>query len=200
MSAPVRRIIIPARGRGRERMTSVSACCARCGPVATALFGAPVLTGRTTLTADIAGTGRTPTEVLRGLSGKATLTMAEGGRLGLDAKALRGMAKAAETHGWGPLAKGQTSLDRMEVRARIQDGEIVTESVRAFSGASVLAASGRVDMLERNLDLQLSLQPNVPAGTAPKPAEQAVTDAISVRGSWNGPLVRGVDGSPPPVH
>ena len=88
------------------------------GSAGTTLFGANVITGRATLSIDVAAAGQTPAELLRGVSGKAALTMAEGGRVGLDIKALRTAAtKAGGAPGWGALAKGQTSLEQVEARA-----------------------------------------------------------------------------------
>ena len=76
------------------------------GPAGAALFGATVLTGRSTLSVDVEGAGQTPAEVLRRLSGKAALTMAEGGRVGLDIKALRTAAKANGAAGLGAAGQG----------------------------------------------------------------------------------------------
>ena len=81
--------------------------------------------------------------------------MAEGGRVALDIKALRTAAKADGPPGWGLLAKGQTSLEQVEARALIRDGVLITETVQARSGAVGVAASGRVDLAERTLDLHL---------------------------------------------
>src|SRR5581483_8698208 len=58
------------------------------GAAATTLFGSPLLTGRSTLSVEVAGSGQTPAELLRTLSGKAALTMADGARMALDMKAL----------------------------------------------------------------------------------------------------------------
>ena len=123
------------------------------GPAGAALFGSPVLTGRSTLSVDIDGAGQTPAEVVRRLSGKANLTMPEGGRVAMDMKALRTAAKANGPPGWGLLAKGQTVLELVEARAFIRNGVLSTEMVQARSGAGGIAASGRVDLAERTLDL-----------------------------------------------
>ena len=133
------------------------------GTAGAALFGATVLTGRSTLSLDVAAAGQTPAEILRGLSGKAALTMAEGGRVGARRQgAAYAAAKASGAPGWGALAKGQTSLEQVEARALIRDGVLITETVQARSGSSGSAASGRVDLAERTLDLHLAVKPNVP--------------------------------------
>jgi len=161
------------------------------GAAGAALFGAPVLTGRSTLSLDLAATGQTPADIVRRLSGKVTFTMAEGGRLGLDIKALRAAAKADGPPGWGPLAKGHTGLEQVEARALVRDGVLITEKVEARSGAVGVAASGRVDLAERTLDLHLSVKPNAPADRPLKPTDLAATEAVRVRGFWQEPFVRG---------
>jgi AsmA protein len=166
------------------------------GPAGTALFGATVLTGRSTLSLDLAAAGQTPAEIVRGLSGKVALTMAEGARVGLDIKALRAAAKADGPPGWGLLAKGQTGLEQIEARALIRDGVLITETVQARSGAVGVTASGRVDLAERTLDLHLSVKPNVPADKPLKPADMAGAEAVTVRGFWQGPFVRGHEPGP----
>ena len=166
------------------------------GPAGAALFGATVLTGRSTLSLDLAAAGQTPAEIVRGLSGKAALSMAEGGRVGLDIKALRAAAKADGPPGWGLLAKGQTGLEQIEARALIRDGVLITETVQARSGTVGVTASGRVDLAERTLDLHLSVKPNVPADKPLKPADMAGAEAVTVRGFWQEPFVRGHEPGP----
>jgi AsmA protein len=160
------------------------------GATGTALFGAPVLTGRSTLSMDVRGAGQTPAELLRTLSGKAALTMAEGARVALDMKALRAAAKPDAPPGWGLLAKGQTSLEQVEARALIRDGAVVTEAVHARSGAAGVATSGRIDLVERTLDLRLYMKPSVPADRALKLADVVGADTVTVRGPWREPFVR----------
>ena len=167
------------------------------GPAGTALFEATVLTGRSTLSLDLAAAGQTPAEIVRGLSGKVALTMAEGGRVGLDIKALRAAAKADGPPGWGLLAKGQTGLEQIDARAFVRDGVLITELVQARSGGAVgVTASGRVDLAERTLDLYLSVKPNVPADKPLKPADMAGAEAVTVRGFWQAPFVRGHEPGP----
>ena len=61
-----------------------------------------LLNGRSTLSLDLSSAGQTPAEVLRGLSGKAALIMAEGARLALDLKALRAAKSGTPPIGTSP--------------------------------------------------------------------------------------------------
>ncbi|KAB2913440.1 MAG: AsmA family protein [Hyphomicrobiaceae bacterium] len=163
------------------------------GRAAAAMFGTTALSGRSTLAVDVAGSGQTPTEILRHLSGKATLTMPEGGRIGLDLKGLRGAAKTGEGAAWTMMSKGQTNLEQVEARAHIQDGVLITEAVQARVGSAGVGASGRVDLVEGTLNLDLLMKPEVPADRPLKAVDLLGGDAVRVTGTWRQPLVQGVE-------
>lgn len=156
----------------------------------TLLFGTPVLSGRPSLIVEVAGTGQTPAQVLRSLSGKATLGLADGGRLPLDLKALRNAGRAENGTGWGVLGKGQTSLEQVEARMLLRDGVLIADSVHARSGGAGIAATGRVDLLERTFDLRLAIKNNAPADRPLKGSDMLGADAVTVRGPWADPFVR----------
>lgn len=166
------------------------------GAAGASLFGAPVLTGRSTLFVDVAGAGQTPAQLLRQLSGRVALSMPDGGKLPLDLKAVRVAAKADGPPGWGQIGKGQIGLDQVEAKALIKDGVLVTETVLARSGAVGLAAVGRVDLAEQTLDLRLLMKPNVPTDRPLKPADVIDGEAVALRGSWHSPFVRGGEDAP----
>ncbi|MBO0741507.1 MAG: hypothetical protein J2P51_08770, partial [Hyphomicrobiaceae bacterium] len=178
--------IVP-RYAARGRAENVDA-----GSAASFLFGSAILTGRATLALEIEAAGQTPAELMRRLSGKATLNMPEG-RLAIDVKALRTAAKSNSPPGWAPLAKGLTNLELVEARALIRNGVLMTEQVQARSGAMGLAASGRVDLSERTLDLNVLMKSNVPADRALKISDMAGGEGVTVRGPWSGPFVRDQD-------
>lgn len=163
------------------------------GRAAAAMFGTTALSGRSTFAVDVVGSGQTPTEILRHLSGKATLTMPEGGRIALDLKRLRGAAKASESVAWTMLSKGQTSLEQVEARTHIQDGVLITEAVQARVGSAGVGASGRVDLIEGTLNLDLFMKPEVPSDRPLKAVDLLGGDAVRVTGSWRDPLVQGVE-------
>ena len=168
---------------------------------ATAMWlGGTALTGRATLTADLTSTGYSPTEIIKRLSGKSSLTIADGGRLAIDLKALRDAAKTGETPGWGKLGKSQISVDQLEARALIIDGVAFAEAVQARSGTVGLAASGRFGLGDGNMELRLILKPNVPTDRPLKSADMTGGEVINLRGPWQEPVVRGEDtdfGLPP---
>ena len=158
------------------------------GPASTLLLGAASLTGRATLTVDLTSTGYSPPEIIKRLSGKAELTLPEGGRLALDLKALAGVAKSG-ARGWAQLAKSQTAVERLEARALIIDGVAFLEKMQAHSGSVALAGSGRFGLHDGNMDIRLTLKSNSPADQAPKVG----SDTVTLRGPWHEPAVRAED-------
>ena len=108
--------------------------------------------------------------------------MPEGGRVAMDMKALRTAAKANGPPGWGLLAKGQTNLELVEARALIRGGVLLTEMVQARSGAAGLAASGRVDLAERTLDLHAFHEAQRPHRPAAQGADMAGAEGVTMRG------------------
>jgi AsmA protein len=163
------------------------------GPAATALFGSPLLSGRTALSMELASSGQTPAELLRRLCGKSTLRVPEGGKLALDLKALHSAAKGGDALGAAALTKGQTSVEQFEVQTRIQDGVLVTETALARSGSSGLFASGEVDLAGRTMDLRLVAKANPPQDRPLLPADVTGGDTIALRGPWSAPSIEGLE-------
>jgi AsmA protein len=162
------------------------------GHAGAALLGSTVLNGRSTLSLDLSSAGQTPAEVLRSLSGKAALVMAEGGRLTFDLKAFLGAARpgSALASGWNALTKGQTTFDQVEAQTVIRDGVLIGDRVLARSGATGISATGRVDLVEGTLDMRVATKPNVAADKPLQPDDMLGAQAVKVQGPWQGPSVR----------
>src|SRR5262245_35189935 len=154
---------------------------------ATALAsGVPMLSGRSALKVELKAAGQTPAEVLRSLSGKIGLSLSESGKLGVDLRAMRAATDASLSP--GQLLKAATSIDTLEARASVVAGVVVGEQVQAKTAGLNLSAGGSADLLDRTLDLRLTLEP---AAAADKSPEVAAT-IFSVSGPWTDPLVRRV--------
>jgi AsmA protein len=159
------------------------------GPASALFLGGAALAGRATIALDLTSAGYTLHEIVGRLSGKTSLAMPKGGRLALDVKALREAAKAG-TRGWGKLAKSPTSVELMEARALIIGGVAFAEAVQARSGSLALAAWGRVGLEDGNMDLRLSLKPDVPADQPFKLTDMTGGETVTLRGPWYDPIVR----------
>jgi uncharacterized protein involved in outer membrane biogenesis len=162
---------------------------------ATALgLGSAPLTGRATLTADLTSIGYSPTEIIRRLSGKTSLSIAEGGRLSLDLKALRSAAAAGDTRDWVKLARSPINIDQLEARALIIDGVAFADVLQARSGTAGLGASGRLGLNDGNLELRLTVKQNVPTDRPLSSIDLVGGDVVYLRGPWQDPVAIADDG------
>jgi len=162
------------------------------GPATARLLGSPALTGRAGLTFDLTSTGYTLTELTRRLSGKAALSMPEGGRLALDLRAVRQAAKAGQ-RGWAALARSHTNVERLEARSLIIDGVAFAEDIQARAGDLALALAGRLGLVDGNMDARLVLKPGAPSDASQKPADAGASEVVTLRGPWPDPMLRADD-------
>jgi len=162
------------------------------GPATARLLGSPALTGRAGLTFDLTSTGYTLTELTRRLSGKAALSMPEGGRLALDLRAVRQAAKAGQ-RGWAALARSHTNVERLEARSLIIDGVAFAEDIQARAGDLALALAGRLGLVDGNMDARLVLKPGAPSDASQRPADASASEAVTLRGPWPDPMLRAED-------
>ncbi|HEU0059881.1 MAG TPA: AsmA-like C-terminal region-containing protein [Hyphomicrobiaceae bacterium] len=153
------------------------------GPATAMLTGLPLLSGRSLLKVELKTAGQTPAEVLRGLSGKVAISMAEGGKLGLDVRAIRTGAEPVASA--SQLVKSATSVDTLEARANLFDGLLVAEHVQARAGGLAFSANGSANLLDHTLDLRLSVEATDKSGPSPEGNAQ-----LSISGPWGEPALR----------
>ena len=156
--------------------------------------GLPALSGQASLEVDLTSTGASLSDIARRLSGKATLTMPEGGRMALDLEAVRAASKTG-TRGWSEIARSHTKLDRLEARVLIIDGVAFAEDVQAQAGDMALALTGRLGLVDGNMDTRLMLKANAPPDQPMKLTDAAI-ETLTLRGPWLKPDVRTDAGEP----
>jgi AsmA protein len=157
------------------------------GPACTRLLGTPALSGRATLALDLTSTGYTLNEIAKRLSGKASLSMPEGGRLALDLNAVHAAAKGG-TLGWAALAKSHTDVQRLEARALIIDGVAFAEEAQARAGDVALALAGRFGLVDGNMDARVIMKSNLPPDQPLKLTDTGA-ETMSLRGPWPDPAL-----------
>jgi len=142
------------------------------------------LQGRATISLDLAGGGAGAADVLANLSGKAGLTLNEGGRLGLDLRALLYTARRSDVTGWAAAGRGQTALEGLDARFQIQNGVATAEALTAKTGGVAINGSGWINIPARTLDLALQF-------ANPTPGERAgPEDRLTMTGNWADPAIR----------
>jgi AsmA protein len=162
------------------------------GPATAKLLGSPALTGRAGLMFDLTSTGYSLTELTRRLSGKAALSMPEGGRLALDLRAVRQAAKAGQ-RGWATVARSHTNVERLEARSLIIDGVAFAEDIQARAGDMALALAGRLGLVDGNMDARLVLKSGAPSDASQRSTDASASEAVILRGPWPDPMLRAED-------
>jgi len=150
----------------------------------TALLGHNAVQGLSTITADVAAAGKSVPDLLSALRGKVTLSLNEGGKLGIDVKSLLDAAQKGGVEGWEKATRGQTSVDGLEAKLRFDKGIVASELVEATAGDSLLRAIGTISLRSRQMDLRVLLDA-VPEATR----VDLPRDVLVFRGPWSAPSI-----------
>lgn len=151
------------------------------------------LLGRGNVVFEGTGTGSTLTELLRSLDGRGTFDLVDGGRLGLDIKALAHVAQSEAAVGWATAGKGNTPLSALDVRFALAKGSLRLEAVTARSGNATFLGTGWIDLNNQLIDVSI-------ATGAGNLSEVPVSnrEILRLHGPWLSPLV-GILQTPPAI-
>jgi uncharacterized protein involved in outer membrane biogenesis len=136
------------------------------------------LDGRYDLTLEVAASGAAEPALLRGLDGRGRLSLRDGAVLGVDLGLLSGAALEEAHRGPAParslaaLAQraatgGRTPVSRLEAEFRVEDGVIVVPELALASPAGTASGQGRVDTVDRRVELAFEVQPAGAEGLPP---------------------------------
>lgn len=151
------------------------------GRIASA-FSMPVVEGFGTLSFGLAAEGTTAVDIARSLGGKATVELADGGRLRLGVAELAPAAKATEPgRGWASVTGSSTTLTSLSAKVSAKDGAVSFDEVNAQSTDHAIAARGAIDMSSKSVDVTLTLTPTPAAATS--------QSGYRIRGPWASPAV-----------
>ena len=162
-----------------------------------AVFGHPTVQGRGFVTVDLTATGNTGESLLRSLDGKMSVSLAEGGRVGLDINALAAAGNARPDGTWQDVSARAIAIDKLDARFVVDDGIIRAQSAEALSGDRALKAEGTISLLERRLDMELAVgdvtletidNVDVPAKVGELKLKKR--EIINVHGPWSAPAIR----------
>ena len=159
------------------------------------------LLGRANLVIDGSGNGDSLSGMIRSFSGKGSFALIDGGRLGLDLKALAYAVHRANHVGWSASGKGSTNLDQFETRFQVSNGALKLESLQAKSGNQTFSGSGKIDIRGQLFDLDISTGTISAQDTSNAGREASSRDVLVFRGPWSDPAIsllgRPFTGSPP---
>lgn len=157
--------------------------------MAGALLAGSAWSGKGTFNLDLTGVGQAPIEVLRSLSGKASLQMAAGARVPFDAKGARSAAKTLPLSGWPNLSKGQVQFDQFDVRAVLANGVASLETQQVRAGSSALAVSGNLNLSDGEMDVRLANRASAPADRPVRSADFLGADVVRLHGPLRNPTL-----------
>ncbi len=149
------------------------------------------------ITVDLTATGNTGESLLRSLGGKLCVTLAEGGRVGLDINQLASAASEPLPDGaWQDVSARAISVDKLDARFIVANGIIRTQSAEAVSGERALTADGAISLLDRRLDMELAVgdvaKPKTESADVPEAVgtlKMQKREIINVHGPWSAPAI-----------
>ena len=147
-------------------------------------LGRNPLQGRADITLNLVTAGDTSDELLTGLGGKAQVEMREGGRLGLDLRALAQSAKRGDLRGWQAAGTSTTGLDQLALRLDVHQGVLHTKILQAKSGASAFTGAGRIDLIRQALEFAVVFETTDPS------IRPSAGSVLVLNGPWAAPSVR----------
>lgn len=172
------------------------------------LFGHPALHGRSDLAVDLAGSGSTSTDVVGSARGRMLVRAEKGAQLGADLRMLAATALSKELDGWGPAAKGQTTVDQLDAELTLSNGVLAFRNASARAGATMLTAAGWIGLGDASINLRLAVSRPADQSALPEDAKGEASTAnsslIRIEGPWGKPRIRFVPASDgvaqPPVE
>lgn len=158
-----------------------------------AVFGHPTVQGRGAVTIDLTSAGSSGESLLGSLGGKLYVTLAEGGRIGLDINALAAPeGSALPAAAWQEVSARAISVDKLDARFAVANGVLRTQSVEAVSGQRALRAEGTISLVEKRLDMELAVgdvAKTAGEGEAAIRVKLQPREIINVHGPWTAPTV-----------
>lgn len=154
--------------------------------------GRSVLEGRANGTFDLASTGATVTELKRALYGTLALDVRDGALVGIDLANLIGNAAdklQARSRQTGALDETRrTPFSQLSASARIKDGVVVNDDLKAKSPLLDLTGAGRMDLVSTELDYDLRARVQVGPGIERSPLRSLT--GITVPVHISGPIAQ----------
>lgn len=163
----------------------------------TAMLGHLALRGRAEVTLDLAAEGETTSQMAHNLSGKATLSLPQGGQIGIDVGRL--MALAARTPqalppaptDWSTLLPSNTALDRLDARVQVANGTWKADLVNATTSSHVVSMTGSLSLPTGIMDVVVARGPLPKEQGAAQKADitSSLNERVMIRGPWRNPIV-----------
>lgn len=155
--------------------------------LSTAAIGQPLLQGTGLVSMDLRSEGLTADALSQSLDGQVTLVQKDGGRLGLDLKALAALAGRPGVVGW-PALRGGTTFDQLDGQLSIRGGSATIDTLTLKQADTTVSLTGGIGFASSRLFVDI-LVPETSTTTAAAAVPPGETDVavIELRGSLGSP-------------
>ncbi len=166
------------------------------GRAGQAIFGHPTIQGRGDVIVEVSAEGDTGAMLLGSLDGKLSVSLDEGGQLGIDLDQLTAAVKSPKPQSaWQAASSSAMPIDTLEARFAVDKGVIRTESAEAVAGKRAMTAEGAIDLPTHRLDLELAIGDVAQASATNTPVPKK-PDVIDMHGPWTAPDVESSTANP----
>lgn len=162
------------------------------GDLVTGLTGSELIRGRGDVVIDVAARGDTGGRILDTLSGKAALSMAQGGKVGIDIRRLLEASEPEPVWLWNGDGQGETSVGQLDAHVQIRNGMLKAEKVNVVVGNQLVSATGQLELASGTLNIAVSRSDAPPADAPegnPVAAVAPATKVVELHGPWRHPAM-----------
>lgn len=153
----------------------------------TDMAGFSYIDGNGDIVGKLQASGRSPADLIANLSGKLTLTAANGAIKGMDVAGLVKTLRGERLEGWATTDGNVTKFDRLKAEFHVDHGIAENKDFLLEGPAFEISGAGRVDLPAQSLDYHVSAGLIPQPGNAANPPPAVVALPLIVRGEWGKP-------------
>lgn len=140
-----------------------------------------IVSGSGSLNVEFTATGSNDSEFRQSLSGSATLSMPDGGRLAFDLPSLFAAGKAGGL-GWDQIGAGSTNVETLDAKLQASGGVLTASEVQAQTSSNTVHVGGTIDLPNQVVDLSIA--------TSPRDASAVAGEKVRIRGPLLAPAIK----------
>lgn len=133
----------------------------------------------------LTASGVSDAEFRQSLSGTATLSMPDGGRLAFDLSSLLTAAKAGGL-GWDHIGDGTTNVETLDAKLQASSGVFTAHEVQAQTSSRTVQVAGTIDLPNQVVDLSIASSPREPSSTS----DDSAKERVRIRGPLLAPAIK----------
>ncbi|MHA1164566.1 MAG: AsmA family protein, partial [Alphaproteobacteria bacterium] len=159
-------------------------------PLLTNAVGFKWISGRANLAINVSGTGRSQSDIMRSLGGKANLVFADGAIEGINIPAMVRGLKQGRLEGWKSQDREKTDFSQLSGSFLIQDGIAYNKDLKLVGPLIRLTGEGNVDLGRERVDY--AALPRIVAslqGQGADDGRKGIAVPVRITGPWERPKI-----------